>query len=262
MESLEPFDEHEEWHGKCSHYFILTASQGALMEQALLPQASVSPVPSIGPSWTSTRLNVCTVPVCLEGLGLASTWIRPEVVLLTGGSSRGGRMTETRSLIRGQEGWRSIGVEASADLGVRLYHTITCLPGGGAVVYGGRSSPLRPTCDLFKVKFDPGGPPSAAQSQCPDAEKLRVEPINCTGNPPPPRWRHTAAVVSHRDCCSFTLCYSFTLSLLLCLLSLCFLSFTLFRTFSPPFAFPLPSPFFLWCFFLFLSLQWHIFSIF
>ncbi|KAK5609958.1 hypothetical protein CRENBAI_007764 [Crenichthys baileyi] len=198
MESLEPFDEHEEWHGKCSHYFILTASQGALMEQALLPQASVSPVPSIVLSWTSTRLNVRTVPVCLEGLGLASTWIRPEVVLLTGGSSRGGRMRETRSLIRGQEGWRSIGVEASADLGVRLYHTITCLPGGGAVVYGGRSSPLRPTCDLFKVKFDPSGPPSAAQSQCPDAEKLRVEPINCTGNPPPPRWRHTAAVVSHR----------------------------------------------------------------
>ncbi|XP_012731788.2 tRNA wybutosine-synthesizing protein 4 [Fundulus heteroclitus] len=187
VESLEPFDEHEEWHEKCSHYFILTASRGPSMEAALLVQASAPPV---GPSWSPSSLSVHTVPVRLEGLGLASAWMRPDAVLLTGGSSRGGRVTEPRSLLRGQEGWRSIGVEASADLGVRLYHTVSPLPGGGgAVVYGGRSSPLRPACDLLKVTF---GPPR------PDAEKVCVEPVKCAGNPPPPRWRHAAAVVSHR----------------------------------------------------------------
>ncbi|XP_014326013.1 tRNA wybutosine-synthesizing protein 4 [Xiphophorus maculatus] len=192
IETLEPFDEHEEWHQKCSHYFILTASRGALMEQALLSQASV---PSVSPSWGSTQLKASTVPVCLEGLGLASTWMRLEGLLLTGGSSRGGRVTQPRSLVRDQNGWRSTSVEASADLGVRLYHTVTPLPrGGGAVVYGGRSSPLRPNSDLFKLTFDL----SAAKAPRPDAEKVQVEPMDCTGNPPPPRFRHTATVVRHK----------------------------------------------------------------
>uniref|UniRef100_A0A3Q2DDA7 Uncharacterized protein n=1 Tax=Cyprinodon variegatus TaxID=28743 RepID=A0A3Q2DDA7_CYPVA len=141
VESLEPFDEHEEWHQKCSHYFILTASRGALMEQALLPQASgrdpappsvpssrkpshplvfLSAAPSVAPSWSPAALSVRPVPVRLEGLGLASTRIRPQVVLLTGGSGRGGRGAETRCLLRGQGGWSSTRVEASADLGQLL----------------------------------------------------------------------------------------------------------------------------------------------
>uniref|UniRef100_A0A3B5LII6 tRNA wybutosine-synthesizing protein 4 n=1 Tax=Xiphophorus couchianus TaxID=32473 RepID=A0A3B5LII6_9TELE len=193
IETLEPFDEYEEWHQKCSHYFILTASRGALMEQALLSQASG--IPSVSPSWGSTQLKASTVPVCLEGLGLASTWMRLEGLLLTGGSSRGGRVTQSRSLVRDQNGWRSTSIEASADLGVRLYHTVTPLPrGGGVVVYGGRSSPLRPNSDLFKLTFDL----SAAKAPRPEAEKVQVEPMDCTGNPPPPRFRHTATVVRHK----------------------------------------------------------------
>lgn len=84
---------------------------------------------------------------------------------------------------------------SSFTLGVRLYHTVTPLPrGGGAVVYGGRSSPLRPNSDLFKLTFDL----SAAKAPCPEAEKVQVEPMDCTGNPPPPRFRHTATVVRHK----------------------------------------------------------------
>uniref|UniRef100_A0A671YD90 tRNA wybutosine-synthesizing protein 4 n=1 Tax=Sparus aurata TaxID=8175 RepID=A0A671YD90_SPAAU len=117
VDSLEPFDEYEEWHQKCSHYFILTASRGSLMAQALLPHAPAS----------------CLLP------------------------------------------------------GVRLYHTVTSLPGGGLVVYGGRSSPLNPIRGLFKITLDSG-----------DTVKLCVEEIVCIGNPPPTRWRHTATVVSHK----------------------------------------------------------------
>lgn len=198
MESLEPFDEYEEWHQKCSHYFILTASRGSLMAQALLPQAPESPVPSVEPSWSTTALSVHTVPVCVEGLGMASISVRPGWVLLTGGSSREGRGAATRVLLRGQEGWRSVSVEPSAELGVRLYHTVTSIPGGGAVVYGGRSSPLNPVRSLFKVTFNPCGPPGALESERQDAEKLCVEEMICTGNPPPPRWRHSATITSHR----------------------------------------------------------------
>ena len=61
------------------------------------------------------------------------------------------------------------------------------------MVYGGRSSPLSPTRGLFKVLLDPAGPPAP-----PDGVKLCVEELLCTGDPPPPRWRHTAAIVSHK----------------------------------------------------------------
>lgn len=66
------------------------------------------------------------------------------------------------------------------------------------MVYGGRSSPLSPARDLFKVTFDPCSVPAAAESEGEDPAKVNVERMECTGDPPPPRWRHTAAVVSHR----------------------------------------------------------------
>lgn len=75
--------------------------------------------------------------------------------------------------------------------GVRLYHSATSLPGGGTVVYGGRSSPLHPTKGLFRVTFDPTEPPGAAV-------KLDVEEMVCTGDAPLLRWRHTASIVSHK----------------------------------------------------------------
>ncbi|CAI5670702.1 tRNA wybutosine-synthesizing protein 4 isoform X1 [Oreochromis niloticus] len=198
LESLEPFDEYEEWHQKCSHYFILTASRGSLMPQALLPRAPESPVPSVGPSWSTTALSVRTTPVCVEGLGMASVSVRPGWVLLTGGSSRGGRGAAIRLLLREQEGWRSVSVEPSADIDVRLYHTVTPIPGGGAVVYGGRSSPLNPVRSLFKMTFSLCGAPGALESGGQDAPKLCMEEMMCTGSPPPPRWRHSATLTRHR----------------------------------------------------------------
>ncbi|KAK9537312.1 hypothetical protein VZT92_004941 [Zoarces viviparus] len=197
VESLEPFDEYEEWHQKCSHYFILTASQGSLMAQAILTHAPVPPAASICPSWSPTALSVQTIPVPMEGLGMASTSVSPGQVLLTGGSSRGGRGPVTRILLRGQEGWRSVSVEPPVDLGVRLYHTATSLP-GGLVVYGGRSSPLSPTRGLLRVTLDTRGPPGPLHSEDGDTGTLCVEQMVCTGDAPAPRWRHTAASVSHK----------------------------------------------------------------
>uniref|UniRef100_A0A7N9AWE5 tRNA wybutosine-synthesizing protein 4 n=1 Tax=Mastacembelus armatus TaxID=205130 RepID=A0A7N9AWE5_9TELE len=189
VESLEPFDEYEEWHQKCSHYFILTASRGFSMEPSLL-----TPLMSISPRWSPQVLNVRMVPVSVEGLGMASTSMSPGRVLLTGGSSRGGRGAATRVLIRGQEGWRCVGVEPSVDLSVRLYHTVTALPGGGGVVYGGRSSPLNPVRGLFKVTPDPGASSVSLGSE--ETVTLCVEQMACTGDPPAPRWRHTASLIS------------------------------------------------------------------
>ncbi|XP_037344203.2 tRNA wybutosine-synthesizing protein 4 [Pungitius pungitius] len=187
VESLEPFDEYEEWHQKCSHYFILTASRGPSMAQTLLTPA---PAPSIVPSWSPAALSARPVALGVEGLGMASTPLSPGRVLLTGGSARGGRGPVTRMLLRDEGGWRSVDVEPTVGLGVRLYHTATPLPGGGVVVFGGRSSPLNPVRALMRVTPDALGPPATG--------KLCVEPMVCTGEPPAPRWRHTATAVRHK----------------------------------------------------------------
>lgn len=82
--------------------------------------------------------------------------------------------------------------------GVRLYHTVTSLPGTGIVVFGGRSSPDKPIQGLCKVTFDPSGPCRNPNLDSEDVVKLRVEPVVSTGNPPSARWRHTTSVVSHK----------------------------------------------------------------
>uniref|UniRef100_A0A3P8U2N0 tRNA wybutosine-synthesizing protein 4 n=1 Tax=Amphiprion percula TaxID=161767 RepID=A0A3P8U2N0_AMPPE len=114
---------------------------------------------------------------------------RPGHLLLTGGSSRGGRGATSRVLLRGQEGWRSVSVEASADLDstTRLLLYLE----EASLVLGGRSSPLSPTRGLYRVTVAPleGG----------DAVKVNVQQLVCTGDPPPPRWRHTVTVVRHKS---------------------------------------------------------------
>lgn len=60
------------------------------------------------------------------------------------------------------------------------------------MVYGGRSSPLNPIGGLLRVTFDPCDGDGEE-----DTLKVRVEEMPCSGQPPEPRWRHTATVVSH-----------------------------------------------------------------
>lgn len=80
---------------------------------------SVSSVPRISPSQSPVALRAKTLPteVCVEGLAMASTSLGPGQVLLSGGSSRGGRGAVTRLLLRGQAGWKCACVGSSEDWG-------------------------------------------------------------------------------------------------------------------------------------------------
>uniref|UniRef100_A0A3B3ZVA1 Uncharacterized protein n=1 Tax=Periophthalmus magnuspinnatus TaxID=409849 RepID=A0A3B3ZVA1_9GOBI len=209
IEKLEPFDEYEEWHQKCSHYFILAASRG--LRLCIL----ASPLTLGGPSFSPVSLPVKTIPVCAEGLGMASASLGPNVVLLTGGSSKGASLPLSSP--------PSLSVSSSLSLslntlnhyndstcciktaerttlivtcltGVRLYHTATAIPGKSAVVLGGRTSPLNPVKTVCKLTMD------SLDLEGDDGAKLSVEPAVCAGEPPvsvdgaapEPRFSHSA----------------------------------------------------------------------
>ncbi|KAL0963953.1 hypothetical protein UPYG_G00315730 [Umbra pygmaea] len=200
VESLEPFDEFEEWHNKCCHYFILSASRGSLTSQALLSLPTVSPIPVLKPAWSSLSLVVKPMvgELCVEGLGMASSTLAPGLVLLCGGSDRAGRGATARVLLRGKEGWRCAHVESPTTWGVRLYHTVTSVPGWGAVVFGGRSSPLSPIRTLLRVTHDPCGLSDLAVNDNQGLVRLSLTEMDCRGDPPQPRWRHTTTALRHR----------------------------------------------------------------
>uniref|UniRef100_A0A674NKR6 tRNA wybutosine-synthesizing protein 4 n=1 Tax=Takifugu rubripes TaxID=31033 RepID=A0A674NKR6_TAKRU len=162
VEALEPFDEHEEWHLKCSHYFILTASRGSLTTRALLQddpgQLLHSNVFITLSSFTAKLINshhLFYIQYCLS---------------------------VTDHLL-------------SSD--VRLHHTATSLPGGDIVVFGGRSSPLNPVSGLVRLAVEPFISPDPAGPADGNTARLHVENMTCTGAPPAARWRHAAAVVDH-----------------------------------------------------------------
>lgn len=191
IENLEPFDEFEEWHQKCSHYFILTASKGSVTRQALLTLPNTSSIPQMTPQW-NTHPPLVVQPMCgspsVEALGMASALLTPEIILLTGGFGRNGRDTAARVLIKEKCGWKSACVEVHGDKVVSLYQTLTSVPGGGVVLFGGRSSPLSPSGSVVLVTADLA-----------DEVQLSFTNIVCTGTGPKPRWRHTSTLICYND---------------------------------------------------------------
>lgn len=80
---------------------------------------------------------------------------------------------------------------------VRLYHTATSLTGGGVVVFGGRSSPLNPVSAVVRLTVEQCISPDPTGPKDGNTARLHMEKMTCTGAPPAPRWRHSAAVVEH-----------------------------------------------------------------
>ncbi|KAG5851677.1 hypothetical protein ANANG_G00054190 [Anguilla anguilla] len=201
VENLEPFDEFEEWHQKCSHYFILTASKGSLTSQALVSPLSESSVPCMLPALDQRTLRATPMPggpegPGLEGLGMASAVLGPGAILLSGGSGRGGRGGGATLLVRGPAGWSCVCMEPQT--GVRMYHTVTDVPGWGVLVFGGRTSPLNPIGSILRMTYDLSSLPDLSVPVGPALEWLSVKELACTGNAPLPRWRHTATRLRYK----------------------------------------------------------------
>ncbi|KAI6079995.1 tRNA wybutosine-synthesizing protein 4 [Aix galericulata] len=231
VQALEPFDEYEEWHLKCSHYFVLTASKG--MEPSWTPLLSSTTVPHhhglvrIVGSIDALVCEVCSEASGLRRYGHHSALITPNVILTTGGfgeeNGQHCRMRNFHVLIKHAGYWKAGCVKKENHdkrWDERLYHTVSCLSSSLALVVGGRTSP-NAALGMLWLKFsktcndsDPNditvelvsekylfiyGGRSAVQPVLGDWYFLHTPEISCTVIPvegPVPEGRHSHSACS------------------------------------------------------------------
>ncbi|NWY58634.1 TYW4 protein, partial [Chionis minor] len=201
VQALEPFDEYEEWHLKCSHYFVLTASKG--MEPSWTPLLSNMTVPrSDGPVGMagSITATVCAMHSEISGLrryGHHSLLIKPNVILTTGGFGEEDghhcRMRSFHVLIKHAGYWKAGYVKKENPdkrRDERLYHTVSCVSNSLALVVGGRTSPSSASLGMLWLKF-----PEICNAS--EAEDITVELVSLqpAAEPAASRWRHSATEV-------------------------------------------------------------------
>ncbi|XP_075773424.1 tRNA wybutosine-synthesizing protein 4 isoform X1 [Pelodiscus sinensis] len=202
VQALEPFDEYEEWHLKCSHYFILAASKGR--ELAWTPLFSKMPAFSADDPLRiagSISASVCTIHsenVGLRRYGHHSVLIKPCVVLTTGGfgeqDGRHCRLRDLHVLIRNEDKWRagSIRMEKPGNTwSGRLFHTVMCVSKSHALVVGGRTSPTNAGLGMLWLKFAESM--TASDPDCAVVELVSPQPAEDVASS---RWRHTTTEVT------------------------------------------------------------------
>ncbi|XP_015746458.1 tRNA wybutosine-synthesizing protein 4 [Python bivittatus] len=203
IQALEPFDEFEEWHLKCSHYFILVASKGEALCATPVFSGMEAFLTHRVPCFAGTvAASLCAAGGAVAGLkryGHCSVLLAPDVILTTGGfGDHGGRhcrLTELHILIKNKDGWRSDEVRL-AEPGMawdgRLFHTVTLLRSGWAMVLGGRKSPVNPALEVLHLR-GLGDADSSSPSN-PVIELTQLPPVKGLSLP---RWRHTATEVTY-----------------------------------------------------------------
>ncbi|XP_059559505.1 tRNA wybutosine-synthesizing protein 4 [Myotis daubentonii] len=204
MENLEPFDEFEEWHLKCAHYFILAASKGDTLSQTWV----LSPpelFPRVEPASPSGTLLAKVVTSDSQGphfkrYGHASVLLSPGILSAGGFGEQEGRhcrVSKFHLLSRCCDfEWKgkpigSRGTEAQWD--GRLYHTMTRLSDTQVLVLGGRLSPVTPAVGILQLRF--------CKSEDDSAEDLNVTVTKAgtEGDSTLSCWRHSTTQVSYEN---------------------------------------------------------------
>ncbi|KAM6316788.1 tRNA wybutosine-synthesizing protein 4-like [Aegotheles albertisi] len=189
----------KEWHLKCSHYFVLTASKG--MEPSWTPLLSSMTVPGHdGPvrSAGSVTAAVCAVHSEISGLsryGHRPVLIKANVILTTGGfgeeDGQHCRMRSFHVLIKHTGCWKAGCLKKENPdkrWDERLYHFVLCLSNSLALVVGGRTSPSSAGLGMLGLKL-----PETCNASDPD--DTSVEPVSLQPEPAALRWRHSATEV-------------------------------------------------------------------
>ncbi|KAI6646674.1 tRNA wybutosine-synthesizing protein 4 isoform X1 [Oopsacas minuta] len=198
IQSLEPFDEYEEWHQKCNHYTVLLAGRAKGTEFI----ASLSP-PSDPVSSHSTLSTLSPSYLTYQSLPHSALLLRhshascynpvTESVFLFGGYGSGGihgrvnSSAEVRLSFSGKSiDCKCVPVEIRGEGPGGLMHcTLSTLPDGSIVLVGGRKSPKAPNIHTYLLSLD-----------CVSEEKQYFwNKLSLGDVTPEPRWRHSANTV-------------------------------------------------------------------
>ncbi|KAM9092017.1 tRNA wybutosine-synthesizing protein 4 [Megaptera novaeangliae] len=205
VENLETFDEFEEWHLKCAHYFILAASQGDALSQTLVFPPSET-FPRIDPASPSGDVPASVVTGNSQGpdlkrYGHASVLLSPGLILSAGGfgeqEGRHCRVRKFHLLSRYCDfEWKgnqlcSWGTGAQWD--GRLYHTMTRLSDTQVLVLGGRLSPVTPALGILQLLF------WKSEGNNPEDLNVTVTNVGPEEDSTLSRWRHSTTEVSYEN---------------------------------------------------------------
>ncbi|XP_004861735.1 tRNA wybutosine-synthesizing protein 4 [Heterocephalus glaber] len=203
MEYLEPFDEFEEWHLKCSHYFILTASRGDTLSQTLMLSPSEA-FPRVDPALPSGVFPAKVVTHGNQGSNLkryghASVLLSPGVVLSAGGfgeqEGRHCRVSKFHLSRYCGVGWKGSQM-CSWGIGLqwdgRLYHTMSRLSDTQVLILGGRLSPLSPALGALQLDL------CKSEDDSTEALNVTVTKVDLEDNALS-RWRHSTTEVSYQN---------------------------------------------------------------
>lgn len=205
MESLEPFDEFEEWHLKCAHYFILAASRGDALSQTLVFPSSDA-FPRVDPAAPSGVFPAMVVTSDSQGpnlkrYGHTSVLLSSGIILSAGGfgeqEGRHCRISKFHLLSRycdtEWKGNQICGWGTGAQWDGRLYHTMTRLSDTQVLVLGGRLSPVTPALGILQLHF--------CKNENNSTENLSVTVTKAGPEEDSTlsRWRHSTIEVSYEN---------------------------------------------------------------
>ncbi|XP_021505524.1 tRNA wybutosine-synthesizing protein 4 [Meriones unguiculatus] len=205
VETLEPFDEFEEWHLKCAHYFILAASRGDTLSKTPVFPPSEAPF-QIDPASPSGFLSARVVTgdhqdSSLKRYGHASILLSPGVIFSAGGfgeqEGRHCRVSRFHLLSRSCDSeWKGSQISSLRTEGQwdgRLYHTMTRLSDTQVLVLGGRLSPVSPASRALQLDF------YESEDNCPEDQRVIVTEATLGEGPMLRCWRHSTTEVYHQN---------------------------------------------------------------
>ncbi|XP_077984404.1 tRNA wybutosine-synthesizing protein 4-like [Glandiceps talaboti] len=194
IETLEPFDEFEEWHLKCSHYVIVCSFRGdlaksfdtMLTELQSINNVNTSTDPEIEFSWQ--RTDACQL---IRRFGHSCCQLQSGDLVVTGGfgeiSDDGKHVRLDDVLILDNEKKQLCCVQPKHNkIDTRLFHTVTALSENKLLIFGGRTSPTKPVQNNELICLS-----KEIEGWCYDCNKLQ-----CSGDVPMPRWRHSACKIT------------------------------------------------------------------
>ncbi|XP_072030501.1 tRNA wybutosine-synthesizing protein 4-like [Amphiura filiformis] len=198
IESLELFDEYEEWHLKCAHYIVAYASAGRCRDSlSKLFHFQDKPAENVK-SHSEPSINGvvkfnkwcknCSSP--MKCYAHASARTSANNVLICGGfgETTQGKHSRLNSvmLLNLDSGKLNTAqpLQKSDMIDARLHHTINSISQSQFIIFGGRTSPAKPCASTIILTLE--------NHQQNVYYKLSTLPSR--GNEPTPRWRHSAVL--------------------------------------------------------------------